>query len=85
MNSISIAARVRSEISWKEESSFVQFRISFFEGSYDCLLHESKLKLNSRIKKGSIIQIYGSILGSNELLIYYYVIIPEDNKKKFFN
>ena len=75
MNSISIAARVTSEMTWKEESPFVQFQINFVNGSYNCLLHENKLKPNSKIEKGCTIQ-----LDSNELLISYYILIPEDKK-----
>lgn len=80
MNSISIAARVTSEMTWKEESPFVQFQINFVDGSYNCLLHENKLKPNSKIEKGSIIQLDATVLDSYELLISYYILIPKDKK-----
>lgn len=76
MNSISIAARVTSEMTWKEESPFVQFQINFVDGSYNCLLHENKLKPNSKIEKGCTIQLDATVLDSNELLISYYILIP---------
>ena len=64
----------------KEESPFVQFQINFVDGSYNCLLHENKLKPNSKIEKGSIIQLDATVLDSYELLISYYILIPEDKK-----
>lgn len=80
MNSISIAARVKSEMTWKEESPFVQFQINFVGGYYNCLLHENKLKPNSKIENGCTIQLDATVLDSNELLISYYILIPEDKK-----
>lgn len=77
MNSISIAAQVISGMTWKGESSYVQFQIRFVGGFYNCLLHENKLKPNSKIEKGSIIQLNATVLDSSELLISYYVHIPE--------
>ncbi|WP_317913076.1 hypothetical protein [Carnobacterium maltaromaticum] len=93
MYSISIAARVTSDMSWKKESPYVQFTINFVEGTYKCLLHENKLKPNSKIEKGSLIQLDATVLDSNELLIAYYIIIIEEkrtsrqetNLRKIFN
>lgn len=80
MNSISIAARVTSDMSWKKESPYVQFTISFVGGTYRCLLHESRLKPKSKIEKGGLIQIDATVLDSNELMISYYIIITEEKR-----
>lgn len=69
MISISIAARVTLDMCWKKESPYVQFTINFVGGTYKCLLHESRLKPESKIEKDSLIQLDDIVLDSNELLI----------------
>ncbi|WP_317946542.1 hypothetical protein [Carnobacterium maltaromaticum] len=84
MKALSIAARVTSTMNWKEESPFIQFQINFIEGIFNCLLHEDKLKPNSKIEKGDIIQIDAIVLKTNELLISYYILIKEGSTNKNF-